>query len=101
MIGIFDVLTSALMSRVACQPSISPNATSIRMRSGFSETDIATPVAPSAALQTEKPRRCSRRVSMSRFAKLSSTSNIFFACDAGLLSLGISRILFPEVAPFV
>lgn len=87
------------MSRVACQPSISPNATSIRMTSGASETDMATPVGPSSALQTVKPRRCSRRVSMSRFAKLSSTSRIFLAGGAGALSLGSSLNLFSFFCP--
>ena len=83
------------MRRVACQPSISPKATSIRMRSGFSETDMATPEMPSGALQTVKPRRCNRLVSMSRFSKLSSTSNIFLARGAGLLWCARWLILVP------
>src|SRR6266481_2161188 len=46
-IGIADVAGLALISWVASQPSISPNATSIRIRSGISLVAIATPTAPS------------------------------------------------------
>jgi hypothetical protein len=64
------------------------------MTSGISDTDMATPAAPSAALQTLKPWRCSRLVNMSRFAKLSSTINIFLAGNAKWVSVGIPLILF-------
>src|SRR6185437_15497508 len=90
MIGIADVAGLALINCVASQPSISPSATSIRIRSGISLAAMATPAAPSQAQETEKPWRCRRRVSMSRFISLSSTSRILcmgrfpsgFGCNA-------------------
>ena len=98
MTGMRAVLGSALISCVACHPSIAPRATSIRMRSGISATDMATPIAPSSALQTVKPRRCRRRVNMSRLAKQSSTINIFLACAACGLLLGLAlNLLLPRV----
>ena len=49
---------------------------SIRIRSGASERDIATPFTPSSAITTSNPRRLSRRESMSQFSGLSSTIRI-------------------------
>src|SRR5215472_7503316 len=90
MIGILDVTGLALINCVASQPSISPSATSIRIKSGISLAAMATPAAPSWAEQTEKPWRCSRRVSMSRFISLSSTSKIL--CMGGFRG-GVQGVL--------
>src|SRR6202048_3628008 len=78
MIGIPDVTGLLLINRVASQPSISPNAMSIRIRSGISFAAIAIPAAPSGAQQTEKPWRSRRRVSTSRLISLSSTNRILY-----------------------
>jgi hypothetical protein len=76
MIGIFAVFGLALIRRVASHPSIAPRATSIKIRSGTSVAAMVTPLGPSAAPRTRKPRRSSRRVSISRLASLSSTNKI-------------------------
>src|SRR5262245_17197257 len=83
MMGMADVAGLALICCVASQPSISPSATSIRIISGNSLAAMSTPAAPSQAQQTEKPFRSRRRVSMSRFISLSSTSRILCIGDSG------------------
>src|ERR1700722_15252006 len=75
--GTLRVASSAFTHRVASHPSITGKLMSIRMMSGFSLRASATPCFPSTAKTTSKPRRVSRRDSMSRFIPLSSTSKTF------------------------
>jgi hypothetical protein len=74
--GMPAVVGSALMRRVASQPSMTGRLMSIRISSGSSLKALATPAAPSSAITTSKPLRSRRRDSMSRFISLSSTSRI-------------------------
>src|ERR1700720_88711 len=75
--GTLRVASSAFTHRVASHPSMTGRLMSIRMMSGFSLRASATPCFPSTAKTTSKPRRVSRRDSMSRFISLSSTSKTF------------------------
>ena len=64
MTGICFVEASALICRVASQPSSTGRPMSMRIRAGCSAAAIATPSAPSLAMTTVKPARTSRRCSM-------------------------------------
>src|SRR5579863_2385161 len=75
--GTLRVAASALTQRVASHPSMTGRLMSMRMMSGFSLRARSTPCLPSTANTTSKPRRISRRESMSRFISLSSTSKTF------------------------
>src|SRR5689334_3795193 len=58
---------------------------SIRIRSGIAFAATVTPSAPSTATTISKPRRCKRRINMSRLSSLSSTRRIL---AIGFLLLG-------------
>src|SRR5437773_2931126 len=75
--GIDFVSGAIFNTRVASHPSSTGRLISIKIRAGDSDLARAIPWAPSKAITTSKPRRCKRRVSMSRFISLSSTNNNF------------------------
>ena len=70
---------SALILRVASNPSTNGICTSIRIRLGLHSSQLRMAASPSCAVRTEKPIEDSSFISQSRFSNWSSTTSILGA----------------------